>query len=230
MLFFSRKKPVIAVDGTAASGKGTLARRLAADLGMAYLDTGALYRYVAVNVMQQKINWKDEAAVTALAQKLAQTVKPSHLADPAIRSDEAGKGASLVSAYPGVRKALFELQQRFAKKPPPLSGGILANGAVLDGRDIGTVIAPDAPVKLFVTARPEVRARRRWKELRGTGSDVSFETVLADMQARDKRDANRKDAPMKPAKDAIILDTSDMTIEQVLDFAMATVRKRLRLR
>jgi cytidylate kinase len=107
MLFFSRKKPVIAIDGTAASGKGTLARRLAAALGMAYLDTGALYRYVAVQVLQQKIDWRDEGAVTALAQSLVKTVKPSHLADPAIRSNEAGKGASIVSAYPGVRDALL---------------------------------------------------------------------------------------------------------------------------
>ncbi len=227
MKFFSRKLPVIAIDGTAASGKGTLARRLAAELGMAYLDTGALYRYVAVRAMQQNIDWRNEDAVTALAQRLAKTVRPSHLADPAIRSAEAGRGASIVSAWPGVRQALFDLQQRFARKPPALPGGTLAAGAVLDGRDIGTVIAPDAPVKLFVTARLDVRARRRWKELQAGGSTAAYESVLEDMAARDRRDAQRDNAPMKPAPDAIIVDTSDMTVEAVLDFARSCVRDRI---
>ena len=224
---FSRKPAVIAIDGTAASGKGTLARRLAADLEMAYLDTGLLYRYVALTARRQGIDWQSEKAVTDLAIKIARTVKPSHLADPTLRSDEAGKGSSVVSVYPGVRQALFDLQRRFAAKPPPLPDGRLARGAVLDGRDIGTVIAPEARVKFFVTARPEIRARRRFKELQSNGSSVKYEAVLADMLERDRRDAGREAAPMKPAPDAIILDTSTMTIADVLDFAKSCVSDRL---
>jgi cytidylate kinase len=227
---FGKQLPVIAIDGTAASGKGTLARKLAEIYGMAWLDTGALYRFVALTARRKKIDFKNEAAVTELAQKIAKGLKPSHLADPEIRSDESGTGASVISAYPGVRDALLELQRRFARKPPVLADGSPAKGAVLDGRDIGTVICPKAPLKFYVTARPEIRAKRRRKELQSRGITMTYEAVLADMLKRDRRDAKRAAAPMKPAKDAIILDTSDMTIDQVLDFAAGCFQDRLKLR
>ncbi|MBX3505533.1 MAG: (d)CMP kinase, partial [Parvibaculum sp.] len=182
---------VIAVDGPAASGKGTLARRLAAHYGFAYLDTGSLYRAVGHVVRQAGGDPSDEAAAVAAARAL----DLSRIDDKAIRTPEAGEAASLVAAIPAVRAAILDLQRSFAANPP---GG--AAGAVLDGRDIGTVICPEAPAKLFVVARPEIRAHRRWLELKNSGSEVTEAQVHEDIRERDRRDAERAASPMKPAE------------------------------
>lgn len=209
---------VIAVDGPAASGKGTLARRLAAHYGFAYLDTGSLYRAVGHAVRQAGGDPSDEAAAVAAAR----TLDLSRIDDKAIRTPEAGEAASLVAAIPAVRAAILDLQRGFAANPP---GG--APGAVLDGRDIGTVICPGAPAKLFVIARPEIRAHRRWLELNNSGSGVSEAQVLEDIKERDRRDAERAASPMKPADDAHLLDTSDLSIEAAFGAAVAIIDKAL---
>lgn len=215
--------PVIAIDGTAASGKGTLARKVADMLDMAYLDTGLLYRYVGIEGLRRGLDLDDGEALA----DLARTLDPAALDDPELRSDRAGPAASLAGRHPAVRQALFDMQRDFAHNPPPLPDGRAASGAVLDGRDIGTVICPDAPVKLYVTAQTETRADRRHKELQSRGISVSYEAVLADMLERDRRDAGRDTAPMKPADDALIIDTTDMDIGQVLEKAMDFIRLRL---
>lgn len=199
---------VIAVDGTAASGKGTLAKKLAKHFGFSYLDTGALYRLTAVGVIEAGGDPHDEAAAIAAAK----TLDPARSADPAIRTAAAGTGASIVSAHPGVRAALLAFQRDFAAKGP---------GAVLDGRDIGTVVCPDATAKLFVDARPEVRAHRRWLELKDQGPTEA--QILADIIARDARDRNRPVAPLKPAEDAALLDTSDLDIDGAFAAALDRV-------
>ncbi|PHY21947.1 (d)CMP kinase, partial [Caulobacter sp. BP25] len=197
---------VIAVDGPAASGKGTIAGRLAALYGYPLLDTGLLYRAVGVGVLAGAGDLDDPIAAEAVARSL----DLSDLDSVEVRTRAAGEAASRVAVHPGVRAALFDLQRNFAKREP---------GSVLDGRDIGTVIAPHAPAKLYVTARPEVRAERRWKQLVGQGEAVDFEDILADIHKRDARDGGRKDAPMTQAADAVLLDTSEMTIEQAFDAA-----------
>lgn len=214
--------PVIAIDGPAASGKGTLARKVAEALGYALLDTGALYRGVALTMIRAGIDLGDAEAAAATARALTAADIDRLTHDPALRLDETASGASRVSAVPGVRQALLDFQRDFAANPP---GGL--PGAVLDGRDIGTVICPDAPVKLFVTASVEVRARRRFAELQTRGEDPDFADVLADMQARDDRDTKRAVAPLVPASDAVIIDNSDMTPQQVLDAALDVVRTKL---
>ncbi len=204
------KPPVIiAIDGTAASGKGTLARKIADHLDYAYLDTGLLYRRVALTLIQKNIPTDDrDAAIQA-----AKTLDPATLNDPALRSAAAGRGASVVAAIPEVREALDEFQRGF----PALSG---KPGAVIDGRDIGTVIFPDAPVKFYIDAALETRAQRRWKELREKGEDIPLETVIADFKIRDTRDSSRSFRPMKAAADAIVLDTTQMDAQTVLAVAM----------
>lgn len=202
---------IIAVDGPAASGKGTIAARLARTYGLPHLDTGLLYRAVGVKVLGDGHSLDDQAAAEAAARSLV----PAGLAeDERLTTGEAGEAASRVAGYPGVRAALLELQQAFAAQ---------AGGAVLDGRDIGTVIAPDAQAKLFVTATPEVRATRRWKQLTARGIDIAFEDMLADIQRRDERDAGRGAAPMVQADDAVLLDTTDMGIEAAFDAARRIV-------
>ena len=191
---------IIAIDGPAAAGKGTLARRLARHYGLAYLDTGALYRAVGLALRRAGKDLDDEAAAAAAARDLDLAL----LEDPELRSAGAGEAASKVAAIPAVRDALLELQRRIAATPP---------GAVLDGRDIGTVVCPDADVKLFVTASPEERARRRWLELTARGESVSQEDVLEQVRARDARDSRRDVSPLKPASDAHLLDTSKLDIE-----------------
>src|SRR6476646_8123670 len=186
--------PVIAVDGPAASGKGTIARALAKRFGLPHMDTGLLYRAVALNLWRWGGDPGNEFEALRACDELG--FDPH---DPELRSEPVSKIASMISAYPSIRAALLERQQDFAQ---------LQAGAVLDGRDIGTVIAPDASVKLFVTASPEVRAGRRLKELEGRGMHVHYEEVLADIRARDARDAGRAVAPLKPAPDALLLDTS----------------------
>lgn len=208
---------IIAIDGTAASGKGTLARRLASHYGLPYLDTGLLYRYAGVEGLRRGVDIDDADASSAHALQLAKTLTPDMLADPAYRGAEAGPAASRVSRHPGVRQAMYDLQRDFGLKDP--------EGAVLDGRDIGTVIFPEAKYKFFVTATPEIRAQRRWKELSAAGDPIAYDSVLADMLERDRRDAERETAPMKAAEDALILDTSDMTVEEVMAFAIRHIGK-----
>lgn len=209
---------IIAIDGTSASGKGTLARALAGKLGFACLDTGKLYRFVGWRMAGAGADVSDEALAGAWAVRLKDEITPDALADPALKTDVAGQAASKVSVHPGVRRALFDLQKDFAARPP---GG--ARGAVLDGRDIGTVICPDAPLKLYITATPEIRAQRRFKELQSVGIPATYEAVLAEMRERDARDSGRDTAPLKPATDAVILDTTDMKPEGALEAALAHV-------
>lgn len=205
---------IIAVDGPAASGKGTIARALAAHYGLPHLDTGLLYRAVGIGVARaggDPDNEGDALAACAFDEAL--------LADPALRSEEAGPLASRVSRHPAVRAALLARQRAFATQP---------GGAVLDGRDIGTVIAPDAQAKLFVTASVPVRAQRRFAELRAEDPTASLDAIRADLVARDRRDAERTDAPMVQAADADLLDTSDLSIGAAVRSAIALVDARLR--
>jgi cytidylate kinase len=203
---------IIAVDGPAASGKGTIAKALARHYGLPHLDTGLLYRAVAENIRRLELDPAIEADAVA-----ASNFDDSLLDDPVLRSDEAGKLASIVSAHPLVRAALFHRQRRFANQP---------GGAVLDGRDIGTVIAPDADAKLFIRATPTIRAKRRHAELRERGSTVSLDRVLSDIRARDLRDSMRAAAPMTPANDAALLDTSFLSIEASIQRAITLVEAR----
>lgn len=201
---------IIAVDGPAASGKGTIATRLGAMFGLPVLDTGLLYRGVGVLADRAGADLDDPVHVGAVARTLTADL----LDDPALRTRAAGELASRVAIHPQVRAALLDFQRNFAAQP---------GGAVLDGRDIGTVICPDAPAKLYVTATPEVRAERRWKQLAGQGETVSYEDVLADIRRRDARDGGREAAPMTQAPDATLLDTTEMTIEQAADAARRIV-------
>ncbi|MET3826877.1 cytidylate kinase [Sphingomonas sp. PvP055] len=203
---------IIAVDGPAASGKGTIARALARHYDLPYLDTGLLYRAVAANVAKLELDPAIEADAVA-----ACDFEDALMEDPDLRSDEIGSLASVVSAHPLVRAALFHRQKRFAYQE---------GGAVLDGRDIGTVIAPDADAKLFVRATPNIRAKRRHAELKDRGSTLSLDKVLADIRARDLRDSTRATAPLVPAQDAALLDTSFLSIEASVQRAIAIVDAR----
>jgi len=201
---------LIAVDGPAASGKGTIAERLARLYGYPHLDSGLLYRAVGVTLREAGGDLDDPEAAAAVARAL----RAERLNDPALRSREAGEAASRVAVHAAVRAALLDFQRAFAAQAP---------GAVIDGRDIGTVIAPWAPAKLFVTAAPEVRAERRWRQLEGQGESVAYADVLADIRKRDERDSGREASPMTQAPDAVLLDTSEMTIEQAADAARRIV-------
>ncbi len=205
--------PIIAIDGPAAAGKGTLARRLAAELGLPYLDTGLLYRAVGRLVLDVGGNPSDVAIAEAAARRL----DPADLDRSDLRGPAADAAASGVAAIPGVRAALLDFQRGFAAR----------GGAVLDGRDIGTVIFPDAPAKLFVTASPQERARRRWLELRTKGEDADLATVEQDLRARDERDSARAAAPLRPAADAVVLDTSALDADAAFRAALAAVREKL---
>lgn len=208
---------VVAIDGPAAAGKGTLARRLAAELGFDYLDTGLIYRAVGMNVVRAGFDPADAER----AGQAARDLRPEDLQAGDLRGDQAAQAASKVAVIPAVRAALLDFQRRFAAEPPH------GAGAVLDGRDIGTVVCPDAPIKLYVTASAETRARRRFLELQGKGVATSFETVLADMRERDERDSSRAVAPLKPADDAQVLDTSDLDAGAAFDAAIAFIRAKL---
>jgi cytidylate kinase len=201
---------IVAVDGPAASGKGTLARRLAGHYGLAYLDTGSLYRAVALAVVKSGKAPEDEAAAVQAAGRIDRAA----IADDEIRRAGLGEAASIVAAFPAVRQQMLGLQRKIAATPP---------GAVLDGRDIGTVVCPDADVKLFVTALPEVRARRRLQELTRYGEAASYEDVLQWLIERDRRDETRPVAPLKRAPDAHLLDTSDLDIEATFQAAVAII-------
>ena len=205
---------IIAVDGPAAAGKGTLARKLAAHLGFHFLDTGALYRMVAMAVLDKGLMPENaEAAIHA-----AEALDPARFNDDDLRNEYVGSAASVISAHPAVRAALLAFQRDFAARVP---------GAVLDGRDIGTAVCPDAEVKLFVTASPEVRARRRFIELQlRKAGDASFDEVLADIKTRDERDRTRASAPLVPAADAAVIDTTDMNAAEVFGVALEIVNGR----
>ena len=201
---------IIAIDGPAASGKGTLAKRLAHHLGFHCLDTGLLYRAVARDTAAMGLRLDDKWAAVAAARRL----DAASLDDPVLRGAAAGEAASIVARIPEVRAALLEYQRSFARQVP---------GAVLDGRDIATVVCPEAPVKIFVTASAEERARRRWAELEGRGDAPPYDDVLADIRARDKRDSERSAAPLLVAADAVVLDTTTMDPDAVLAAAVAIV-------
>ena len=203
---------IIAIDGPAASGKGTLGKRLAAHYGLRHLDTGLLYRAVAKCVLDAGGRPDDVAAAVAAAQAL----DPAGFDEPALKTPAVGEAASVVSAIAAVRTALLAFQRDFAAKPP---------GAVLDGRDIGTVICPDADVKIYVTATPEVRAHRRAAEYRAQGKAIDDASVLADIVKRDERDQNRAAAPLKQAPDAHLLDTTHMNVEAAVTAAIAIVER-----
>lgn len=209
---------VIAVDGTAASGKGTLATRLAAHFNFAHLDSGSLYRLTALCVLRTDAEAIDEQ--TAIAAACA--VDPANADKYDLRGDDIAQAASIVATFPGVREALLDYQRRFAASPPDS-----ASGAVIDGRDIGTVVCSGADAKLYIDAKPERRAHRRWLELVQSGADISESAVLADIRARDARDRNRKVAPLKPAPDAILLDTSELDIDAAFAAALALVKPRV---
>ena len=202
---------VIAVDGPAASGKGTIAARLAALYGLPHLDTGLLYRAVGLGLLDRGGSLDDAEA----AETVARALDASHLTDTdRLTGRDAGEAASRVAGHPGVRAALLAFQKTFAGQP---------GGAVLDGRDIGTVIAPGAVAKLFVTATPQVRATRRWKQLTARGEVIAYADMLEDIVRRDQRDAGRGAAPMVQAQDAVLLDTTDMDIETAFDAARRIV-------
>jgi len=203
---------IVAVDGPAASGKGTIARALAAHYDLPHMDTGLLYRAVALNLLR----WGGDAADEEEALR-ACDFSQIDFADPELKSEAAGGIASRISVYPLVRAALIKRQRDFAAQP---------GGAVLDGRDIGTVIAPEADSKLFVTARPEERAKRRCAELQRMGLDVHYDDVLIDIRARDERDSNRAMAPLSMAEDSVLLDTSDLPVDEAIALAIAAVEER----
>jgi len=202
---------VVAIDGPASAGKGTLARRLAAALGLPHLDTGLLYRATGRRVLDAGADPADAAA----AEQAALALQPRDLARDDLRGPAADRAASLVAAVPAVRAALLAFQRRIA-----------GQGAVLDGRDIGTVVWPQAPVKLFVTASAPARARRRWLELRAKGVETTVEQVEADMRARDAQDSSRATAPLRPAEDAVLLDTTGLDADAAFARAMEIVRSR----
>lgn len=204
---------IIAIDGPAAAGKGTLARRLAGHYGLKYLDTGLLYRAVGAAVLGAG----DDPADPAAAEAAARALKPDDLARRDLRTEDVGAAASKVAAVPGARAALLDFQRAFARQPP---------GAVLDGRDIGTVVCPDADVKLFVTASAEVRAKRRTAELQDRGETVIYAAVLRDLMARDERDSGREIAPLEPAADAIRLVTDNLDADAAFNAAREAIDRK----
>jgi cytidylate kinase len=219
---------VIAIDGPAASGKGTLARRIAAELDYAWLDTGLIYRAAGMIAVDAGQNPADPVAAAEAARMLAHRIAeqgPAAMDDLRLRSDQAADAASKLSVVPAARAALLELQRAFARNPS--SHGRPAPGAVLDGRDIGTVICPDADVKLYVIAAVEERARRRVKELQGRGQVAIYTAVLEDLKQRDARDSQRAVAPLKPADDAFLLDTSALDADQALAAALSIINGKL---
>lgn len=201
---------IIAIDGTLASGKGTIARRLSNWYGLAHLDTGRLYRATGFVALQRGADFSDPDALATIASSL----DLNDFTEDDLRTGEAGQAASRVAAVPAVRAALLEFQRAFARQ---------SGGAVLDGRDIGTVVCPDADVKLWIDADIEVRARRRWKELREQGDTLTLADMIAQLKERDGRDRNRNDAPMQAAADAVLIDTTHLTIDAAVDKARKVV-------
>jgi cytidylate kinase len=208
---------IIAIDGPAASGKGTLARRLARHFKLAHLDTGKLYRAAAFHALAGG----GDPADAAVAKAAAERVRAADLDNPRLRDEDVARASSVVAAIPAVRHALLAFQRDFAHRPP------MPAGAVLDGRDIGTVVCPDASAKLFVTATLEARARRRFKELQEGGGEAIYERVLQDMKDRDARDSQRRAAPLVPADDAFVLDTTALDADAALAAALDFIGRKL---
>lgn len=209
---------IITIDGPAAAGKGTLASTLADKYSLAYFDTGMVYRAVGLDMVLNELDINDELQ----AEQSAKNLTFSHMIElsnnPDFRSSKGGVAASIVSAHPKVRAALLKMQQDFSKKPV-FADGTPAKGAIYDGRDTGTVVCPNADIKIFVTASTQVRAMRRFKEFQAKNLDTPYEQVLSDMVSRDERDSTRTTAPLKPADDAVIMDTSELSIEDVIEQA-----------
>ena len=201
---------IIAIDGTLASGKGTIARRLARWYGLPHMDTGRLYRATGIAALRKQVNFSDNAALAEVAAGL----DLNDYTEEELRTAEAGQAASRVAAVPEVRAALLQLQRDFARQP---------GGAILDGRDIGTVVCPDADIKLWVDASVQVRARRRWEELQAKGETLSLDDMIAQLKERDARDKGRAEAPMIAAADSILIDTTHLTIDAAVDKARAAV-------
>ncbi len=219
------QKRIIAIDGPAASGKGTLSRNLASSLKFAHMDTGALYRavgYEVINANKNPEHVDDALYGCKILQDKLTTGNP--LDNPKLRNDKIGTAASKVATIPIVRERLLNIQRDFAAYPPENY-----NGAILDGRDIGTIICPDAPLKLYITASDEIRAQRRMKELHSKGIEVTYSTVLEEMRARDARDRGRDMAPLKPSDDAVIIDSSNKSAEEMVDVALSYARKTFAL-
>jgi cytidylate kinase len=214
----ARRPFVVAIDGPAASGKGTLARRLAERFALAHLDSGRLYRATALLVLEAAADPADPGAAVAAARR----VSPAALGDPLLSSERVARASSVLSALPEVRAELLAMQRDFAARPPAP-----AHGAVIDGRDIGTVVCPDAAVKLFVTASPEARAERRAKELRERGAPAIYDDVLRDMKERDARDSGRRVAPLAAAPDAVTIDTTGLDADQVFEQASDIIARAL---
>lgn len=213
------KHIVIAIDGPAASGKGTLAKNIAKELGFSYMDTGALYRCVAKLVLDKRKNPEEEKDAIESAVYIRDHFTQDLLNDPGLRNDDVAQGSSQVAAHQSVRDILLDCQKNFAKDKAQ-------TGVVLDGRDIGTVVCPQADVKLYITADTEIRAKRRYKELQSKDITVTYGAVLQEMLDRDERDSSRKAAPLKPAEDAIILDTSSLSITDVMAKALDIIQKQ----
>lgn len=217
---------IITIDGPAAAGKGTLAAALAKHYKLAYFDTGMVYRAVGLQMVLDKLDLSDENAAEKIAKQLTFEKMMELSRHPDFRSDIGGQAASKVSAFSKVRAALLKMQQNFSLNPV-FADGTPANGAVYDGRDTGTVVCPDADIKFFVIASAEVRAERRYKEFIAKGIKTTLKKVLEDMLERDKRDSERAAAPLKPAKDAILLDTSDMSAEQEIAEAVNIIEAKI---
>ena len=218
---------IITVDGPAAAGKGTLSQKVAQKYNLAYFDTGMVYRAVGLMLLKKGIDLQNVSEAEKMAESLTFLTMMKLSTDKDFRSSEGGRAASIVSSYSGVRLRLLDMQRNFAKNPV-FSDGTPAQGVIYDGRDTGTVICPEAEVKLFVTASSEVRAKRRYDEFIAKGLEADYDQVLADVKLRDERDATRKDAPMKPADDAVILDTSDMGIEEVYNKAIEIIEAKVK--
>jgi len=215
----SKKPFIVAIDGPTASGKGTLSSKIAATLGFDYMDTGSLYRGVAKTCLDHGNDPQNAGHAITAAKHLRQPYTPTLQDDPAIRTEAVSKGASEVAAVPEVRETLLYLQRDFAQKD--------VKGVVIEGRDIGTVICPNADIKLFIDASAEIRADRRYKQLLDKGDTADYDAVLKQINIRDGRDSSRKTAPTIPADDAIIIDTSNMTAKEVLDHALTLIREHL---
>jgi len=217
---------VVAIDGPAASGKGTLARRLAERFRFAHLDSGRLYRATALLVLRAGADPGDPVAAVGAARRVSPTV----LGDPLLSSEDVARASSILSALPQVRAELLAMQRNFAAHPPVPAGQVTARGAVIDGRDIGTVVCPDAAVKLFVTAGLEARAERRLRELRERGAPAIYGDVLEDMKERDARDSLRRVAPLAAAPDAVTIDTTLLDADQVFERAADIITRALTAR
>lgn len=209
---------IITIDGPASAGKGTLAGKIAQEYKLTYFDTGMVYRAVGIETLLANVPAEDEVVAERFAKELTFSKMMDLAQNPSFRGPEGGKRASIVSAFPSVRAALLKMQQDFYKNPT-FADGSKAQGVVYDGRDTGTVVCPQADIKFFVTASAEERAKRRYKEYQTKGITSSYEEVLRDIIARDKRDSERSTSPLKPAADAIILDTTHLSIEEVFEKA-----------